>query len=152
MLHIIITDHKQVSWGSLHKEWESGEEKARGKILMLYSPDTKLFKELQEALDDHKAKLAATDKQLEEHKKALAAKEKELKEAKDKSHAAEAPQGVTASRAEDGAVKEGSSTTRSDASPGVRHHQQQHSLTSPSGAERPAAAIPMGGDTVSADW
>ena len=40
----------QVSWGSLHKEWESGEEKARGKILMLYSPDTKLFKELQEAL------------------------------------------------------------------------------------------------------
>jgi len=41
---------ERVSWGSLHKEWESGEEKARGKILMLYSPDTKLFKELQEAL------------------------------------------------------------------------------------------------------
>jgi hypothetical protein len=43
--------HKErVSWGGLHKEWESREEKARGKILMLYSPDTKLFKELQEAL------------------------------------------------------------------------------------------------------
>jgi len=42
--------HERVSWGSLHKEWESREEKARGKILMLYSPDTKLFKELQEAL------------------------------------------------------------------------------------------------------
>ena len=48
--HTIASDYKQVSWGSLHKEWESGEEKARGKILMLYSPDTKLFKELQEAL------------------------------------------------------------------------------------------------------
>ena len=34
----------------LHKEWESGEEKPRGKILLLYSPDTKLFRELQEAL------------------------------------------------------------------------------------------------------
>lgn len=41
---------ERVTWGSLHKEWESGEEKTRGKILMLYSPDTKLFKELQEAL------------------------------------------------------------------------------------------------------
>jgi len=41
---------ERVSWSSLHKEWESGEEKARGKILLLYSPDTKLFKELQEAL------------------------------------------------------------------------------------------------------
>jgi len=41
---------ERISWGSLHKEWESREEKARGKILMLYSPDTKLFKELQEAL------------------------------------------------------------------------------------------------------
>jgi len=37
------------SWAELHKEWESREEKARGKILLLYSPDTKLFKELQEA-------------------------------------------------------------------------------------------------------
>jgi len=37
------------SWSELHKEWESREEKARGKILLLYSPDTKLFKELQEA-------------------------------------------------------------------------------------------------------
>jgi len=41
---------ERISWGSLHKEWESREEKTRGKILMLYSPDTKLFKELQEAL------------------------------------------------------------------------------------------------------
>jgi hypothetical protein len=41
---------ERVSWGSLHKEWESGEEKPRGKILLLYSPDTKLFRELQEAL------------------------------------------------------------------------------------------------------
>jgi len=45
-----VQQQERVSWGSLHKEWESGEEKARGKILMLYSPDTKLFKELQEAL------------------------------------------------------------------------------------------------------
>lgn len=41
---------ERVSWASLHKEWESGEDKPRGKILLLYSPDTKLFKELQEAL------------------------------------------------------------------------------------------------------
>ena len=41
---------ERVSWGSLHKEWECREEKARGKILLLYSPDTKLFKELQLAL------------------------------------------------------------------------------------------------------
>merc|ERR1712080_304374 len=32
------------------KKKKNGEKKARGKILMLYSPDTKLFKELQEAL------------------------------------------------------------------------------------------------------
>lgn len=36
------------SWAELHKEWESREDKARGKILLLYSPDTKLFRELQE--------------------------------------------------------------------------------------------------------
>ena len=37
------------SWTELHKEWESREEKARCKILLLYSPDAKLFKDLQEA-------------------------------------------------------------------------------------------------------
>eukprot|EP00092_Neocalanus_flemingeri_P050518 GFUD01058419.1.p1 GENE.GFUD01058419.1~~GFUD01058419.1.p1 ORF type:complete len:595 (+),score=197.68 GFUD01058419.1:320-2104(+) len=42
-----LTDRR--GWAELHKEWESREEKARGKILLLYSPDTKLFKELQEA-------------------------------------------------------------------------------------------------------
>jgi len=37
------------TWSELHAEWDSGEERSRGKILLLYSPDTKLFKELQEA-------------------------------------------------------------------------------------------------------
>ena len=38
------------TWAQIHSEWEKGEDKPRGKILLLYSPDTKLFKELQEAL------------------------------------------------------------------------------------------------------
>ena len=33
----------------MHKEWGSREEKARCKILLLYSPDAKLFKDMQEA-------------------------------------------------------------------------------------------------------
>ena len=41
--------HDRISWAELHKEWESREDKPRGKILLLFSPDTKLFKELQEA-------------------------------------------------------------------------------------------------------
>ena len=41
--------HDRISWSELHKEWDTREDKARGKILLLYSPDTKLFKELQEA-------------------------------------------------------------------------------------------------------
>jgi len=41
---------ERVTWGSLHKEWEATDQKPRGKILLLYSPDTKLFRELQEAL------------------------------------------------------------------------------------------------------
>lgn len=38
------------SWAHLHADWEAREDKARAKILLLYSPDTKLFKELQAAL------------------------------------------------------------------------------------------------------
>ena len=41
--------HDRISWAELHREWDTREDKARGKILLLYSPDTKLFKELQEA-------------------------------------------------------------------------------------------------------
>ena len=41
--------HDRISWAELHKEWEVREDKPRGKILLLFSPDTKLFKELQEA-------------------------------------------------------------------------------------------------------
>ena len=41
--------HEKISWSDLHKEWDTREDKARGKILLLFSPDTKLFKELQEA-------------------------------------------------------------------------------------------------------
>ena len=41
--------HDKITWSELHKEWDTREDKARGKILLLYSPDTKLFKELQEA-------------------------------------------------------------------------------------------------------
>jgi len=37
------------TWSEIHSEFEVGEERPRGKILLLYSPDTKLFKELQEA-------------------------------------------------------------------------------------------------------
>jgi len=39
------------TWSQVHLDWEVGlEGTRRGKILLLYSPDTKLFKELQEAL------------------------------------------------------------------------------------------------------
>jgi len=39
------------TWQEVHQEWkEEGGERSRGKILLLYSPDTKLFKELQEAM------------------------------------------------------------------------------------------------------
>jgi len=41
--------HDKITWSELHKEWDTKEDKVRGKILLLYSPDTKLFKELQEA-------------------------------------------------------------------------------------------------------
>ena len=41
--------HDKITWSELHKEWDTREDKVRGKILLLYSPDTKLFKELQEA-------------------------------------------------------------------------------------------------------
>ena len=37
------------TWQEVHQEWqEGGGDRSRGKILLLYSPDTKLFKELQE--------------------------------------------------------------------------------------------------------
>ena len=40
------------SWAQLHAEWEAraDQDKTRARILLLYSPDTKLFKELQAAL------------------------------------------------------------------------------------------------------
>ena len=38
------------TWSEIHADWEDREDRPRGKILLLYSPDTKLFKELQEAL------------------------------------------------------------------------------------------------------
>jgi hypothetical protein len=42
---------EQRSWANLHADWEAGrQDKARARILLLYSPDTKLFKELQAAL------------------------------------------------------------------------------------------------------
>ena len=40
---------EKISWAELHREWDTREDKVRGKILLLYSPDTKLFKELQES-------------------------------------------------------------------------------------------------------
>ena len=42
---------ERVSWAQLHAEWETHrQDKARARILLLYSPDTKLFRELQAAL------------------------------------------------------------------------------------------------------
>jgi hypothetical protein len=37
------------SWGELHQDWEGGKGQTRGKILLLYSPDTNLFRELCQA-------------------------------------------------------------------------------------------------------
>jgi hypothetical protein len=41
---------ERLSWSQLHAQWERRQDKARARILLLYSPDTKLFKELQAAL------------------------------------------------------------------------------------------------------
>lgn len=38
------------TWREVHETWERGEGAVRGRLLLLYSPDTKLFRELQEAL------------------------------------------------------------------------------------------------------
>ena len=132
-------------------------------------------KELEAKDDKYREALLTKDKELEGYRDALAAKEEELKEdqshdvgtqlvdtaqtagkeeeeeqdkkeAKDKIHAAEAQLADTAQTGL-GLDADG------DASPGVRRHQQQHSLTpsAPSGAKRPVEEM-REGDTVSADW
>jgi len=40
----------RLTWTEVHEQWEKGEGVTRGRLLLLYSPDTKLFRELQEAL------------------------------------------------------------------------------------------------------
>jgi len=38
------------TWADVHSQWDTDPPKGPGKILLLYSPDTKLFRELQESL------------------------------------------------------------------------------------------------------
>ena len=115
--------------------------------------------ELEEAQQALKKELEAKDKELEGYRDALAAKEEELKEdqsepeeqdkkeAKDKTHSAEAQ---LANTAQTGL----SLDADGDASPGVRRHQQQHSLTpsAPSAAQTQQVAERRGGEAASADW
>ena len=56
VINLTSTLPERRTWQEVHQEWHQqdgdsgGERRTRGKILLLYSPDTKLFKELQEAL------------------------------------------------------------------------------------------------------
>ena len=51
MINLTSSLPERRTWQEVHQEWkEEGGERSRGKILLLYSPDTKLFKELQEGL------------------------------------------------------------------------------------------------------
>jgi len=50
VINLTSTLPERRTWQEVHLEWEETGERSRGKILLLYSPDTKLFKELQEAL------------------------------------------------------------------------------------------------------
>ena len=44
MLNLTSLPPGHRTWSEIHSEFEVGEERPRGKILLLYSPDTKLFK------------------------------------------------------------------------------------------------------------
>ena len=84
----------------------------------------------------------------EEELSATEAEEQDKKEAKDKTHSAEAQ---LANTAQTGL----SLDADGDATPGVRRHQQQHSLTpsAPSGApDQKQVADRRGGEAASADW
>ena len=51
MVNLTSVPPGRKTWSEIHSEFEVGDERPRGKILLLYSPDTKLFKVKSNQLD-----------------------------------------------------------------------------------------------------